>query len=93
MNLLPAADSKWLTDQPEAVLSMRKQTEQQFQIDHGAVYRVKNQAHVHIVQSRLSRQVVNLVPALLDEMEVSVATAWGTDTTESPESASMKLCG
>lgn len=64
---------------------MHKQTEQHFQVEHGTVYQVTNQAHVQLFQTRLTRQVGKLVSALLDEIEASIAAAWGTDTIEFQE--------
>lgn len=53
-----------------------------FQVEHSIVYQAKSQAHTQLVQTRPTSQVENLVPALLDEIEISISAAWGTDTTE-----------
>lgn len=82
--LLPAQQAKWLIDQPEDVLSMHQQTDLHFQTAHKTVYPLRNQAHVRLVATKLTRQVGNLVPTLMDELEVAMPQAWGltTPTTE-----------
>ncbi|KAK7920497.1 hypothetical protein PG985_008519 [Apiospora marii] len=79
--LLPAQEGKWLIDQPEDVLSMHQQTDLHFQTAHKTVYPLRNQAHVHLVTTKLTRQVGNLVPTLMDEIEVAMLRAWGPTPT------------
>ncbi|KAK8093930.1 hypothetical protein PG997_000615 [Apiospora hydei] len=81
--LLPTREAKWLIDQPENVLSMHQQTDLHFQTAHKTVYPLRNQAHVHLVMTKLTRQVGNLVPVLMDEIEIAMPQAW--DGTASDE--------
>ncbi|KAL1876475.1 hypothetical protein Daus18300_002719 [Diaporthe australafricana] len=60
---------------------MHRQTEQHF-FEHGAFYKINNQALGQFVTTRLARQVGNLVSALLDEIEASTPGAWGKDGAE-----------
>lgn len=78
--LLPASEAKWLIDQPEDVLSMHQQTDLHFQTAHKTVYPLRNQSHVHLVTTKLTRQVGNLVPALMEELEMAMPQAWGGTT-------------
>ncbi|KAK8086419.1 hypothetical protein PG994_001393 [Apiospora phragmitis] len=81
--LLPAREAKWLIDQPESVLSMHQQTDLHFQTAHKTVYPLRNQAHVHLVMTKLTRQVGNLVPVLMEEIELAMPQAWnGTKSDE-----------
>ncbi|KAK8129686.1 hypothetical protein PG999_002066 [Apiospora kogelbergensis] len=78
--LLPTSESKWLIDQPEDVLSMHQQTDLHFQTAHKTVYPLRNQAHVHLVMTKLTRNVGNLVPSLMEEVEVAMPGAWDGTT-------------
>lgn len=93
MILLPVAQSKCLINQAQAVVSTHKQPEQHFQIEYGTVYQVQSQAHVQLLQKRLTRQFGNLVVALLNEIEVSIVAEWAIDATELREFVSMIPCG
>ncbi|KAK7948827.1 uncharacterized protein PG986_009713 [Apiospora aurea] len=81
--LLPTREAKWLIDQPENVLSMHQQTDLHFQTAHKTVYPLRNQAHVHLVMTKLTSQVGNLVPVLMDEIGIAMPQAW--DGTRSEE--------
>ncbi|KAK7978156.1 hypothetical protein PG988_005646 [Apiospora saccharicola] len=74
--LIPTQEAKWLIDQPEDVLSMHQQTDLHFQTAYKTVYPLRNQAHVHLVTTKLTRQVGNLVSTLMDEIEIAMPQAW-----------------
>ncbi|KAK8039591.1 hypothetical protein PG993_008002 [Apiospora rasikravindrae] len=80
--LLPSHEAKWLIDQPENVLSMHQQTDLHFQTAHKTVYPLRNQAHVHLVMTKLTRQVGNLVPVLMEEIEFAMPQAWDGTTSD-----------
>lgn len=74
--LLPSSQAQWMIDQPECVLSMHQQTEQHFQVEHGTVYRTPDQAHIHLVATKLTSQIGNLVPDLVDELDSALRESW-----------------
>lgn len=85
--LLPASQRKWFVDQPESILSMHQQTDQHFQFDYGTVYPTRDhqQVHVRLVMTKLTSQIGNLIPRLVEELDLALAEHWGGErpTTES----------
>lgn len=79
--LLPADQRKWLLSQPESVLSMHQQTDQHFQFDYGTIYATRDhqQVHVHLVATKLTSQIGNLIPTLADELDRALTKHWGAD--------------
>lgn len=79
MVLLPAAEAKWLIEQPEHILSMHQQTDLHFQVEHGTVFQTRDQSHVHLVATKLTARIGNLVPELVNELEAALKQHWGRD--------------
>lgn len=79
--LLPADQRKWLVTQPESVLSMHQQTHQHFQFDYGTIYPTRDhqQVHVHLVMTKLTSQIGNLIPRLAEELDLAMTKHWGVD--------------
>ncbi|KAH9901838.1 cytochrome P450 [Xylariomycetidae sp. FL2044] len=79
--MLPLRELQWLVDQPDADISMHDQVTENLQLHHTVKPSrlALEPAHVPIVAGRLTRETGNLVPALLDEVRVSVDGLWGTD--------------
>lgn len=77
--LLPSDQRKWLVDQPESILSMHLQTNQHFQFDYGTIYPIRDhsQAHIHLVTTKLTSQIGNLIPRVADELDLALAKHWG----------------
>lgn len=77
--LLPSSQRKWLVDQPESVVSMHEQTNQHFQWSYGTVYptRDHNAVPIHIIATKLTREIGNLIPALSEELDLALAKHWG----------------
>lgn len=78
--LLPASQRKWLVDQPDSVVSMHEQTTTHFQWNYGTVYptRDHNAVPIHIIQTKLTREIGNLIPALSEELDLALAKHWGS---------------
>ncbi|KAJ0333791.1 hypothetical protein COL922a_010489 [Colletotrichum nupharicola] len=79
--LLPSAERKWLVDQPDSIVSMHDQTINHFQWDLGTIYptRDHNQVTIHIIATKLTREIGNLIPALSDELDLALAKHWGDE--------------
>ncbi|KAI3395336.1 hypothetical protein diail_1449 [Diaporthe ilicicola] len=79
--LLPPSQRKWLIDQPESVVSMHEQTNQHFMWSYGTVYptRDHNAVPIHIISTKLTREIGNLIPALSEELDLALAKHWGGD--------------
>lgn len=78
MVMLPGDQRKWLIDQPESILSMHQQTDQHFQFDYGTIYptRDRQQVHVHLVTTKLTSQIGNLIPTLSEELDFALSKHW-----------------
>ncbi|KAH8753647.1 cytochrome P450 [Diaporthe sp. PMI_573] len=79
--LLPSSQRKWLVDQPDSVVSMHEQTTTHFQWNYGTVYptRDHNNVPIHIITTKLTREIGNLIPALSEELDLALAKHWGGD--------------
>lgn len=79
--LLPAAQRKWLLSQPESILSMHQQTDQHFQFDYGTIYPTRDhqQVHIHLVTTKLTSQIGNLIPRLAEELDLALTERWGAE--------------
>ncbi|KAK1975932.1 cytochrome P450 [Colletotrichum cereale] len=79
--LLPSAERKWLVDQPDSIVSMHEQTINHFQWNHGTIYptRDHNNVTIHIIATKLTREIGNLIPALSDELDLALAKHWGDE--------------
>lgn len=79
--LLPSSQRKWLVDQPESTVSMHEQTINHFQWNLGTVYptRDHNGVPIHIIATKLTREIGNLIPALSEELDLALAKHWGDD--------------
>ncbi|EFQ36394.1 cytochrome P450 [Colletotrichum graminicola] len=79
--LLPSAERKWLVDQPDSVVSMHEQTINHFQWDLGTIYptRDHNKVTIHIIATKLTREIGNLIPALSNELDLALAQHWGDE--------------
>ncbi|KAK2051424.1 cytochrome P450 [Colletotrichum caudatum] len=79
--LLPSSERKWLVDQPDSVVSMHEQTINHFQWDLGTIYptRDHNKVTIHIIATKLTREIGNLIPALSDELDLALARHWGDE--------------
>lgn len=85
--LLPSSQRKWLVDQPESIVSMHEQTTQHFQWNYGTVYptRDHNKVPIHIITTKLTREIGNLIPALSEELDLALAKHWDGDDANSNE--------
>lgn len=79
--LLPASQRQWLVEQPDSVVSMHEQTTTHFQWNFGTVYptRDHNAVPIHIITTKLTREIGNLIPALSEELDLALAKHWGGD--------------
>ncbi|KAJ4397859.1 hypothetical protein N0V93_002096 [Gnomoniopsis smithogilvyi] len=77
--LLPYDQRKWLIDQPESILSMHQQTDQHFQFDYGTIYPTRDhqQVHIHLVTTKLTSQIGNLIPTVAEELDLALKEHWG----------------
>lgn len=82
--LLPSSQRKWLIDQPESIASMHEQTTQHFQWNFGTVYptRDHNKVPIHIIATKLTREIGNLIPALSEELDLALEKRWGGEENE-----------
>lgn len=80
--LLPASERKWLVSQPDSVVSMHEQTTTHFQWNYGTVYltRDHNAVPIHIITTKLTREIGNLIPALSEELDLALEKHWGSST-------------
>lgn len=77
--MLPSEQRKWLVTQPDSILSMHQQTDQHFQFDYGTIYPTRDhqQVHVHLVTTKLTSQIGNLIPTVVEELNHALTTHWG----------------
>lgn len=77
--LLPSSQRKWLVEQPDSVVSMHEQTTNHFQWNLGTVYptRDHNNVPIHIIQTKLTREIGNLIPDLSEELDLALEKRWG----------------
>lgn len=78
---LPASDTQWVADAPEAQLSMHKQVSEVFQSDFTMDKDiVERPIHHKLIVTTLTNQVGELVPDVIDEAAYQFVKQWGTDT-------------
>ncbi|KAJ0163085.1 Ent-kaurene oxidase [Colletotrichum tanaceti] len=79
--LLPSSQRKWLVDQPDSAVSMHEQTTNHFQWNLGTIYptRDHNKVTIHVIATKLTREIGNLIPALSAELDLALAKHWGDD--------------
>ncbi|TLD14074.1 uncharacterized protein PgNI_02856 [Pyricularia grisea] len=79
--LLPSSQRKWLVDQPDSAVSMHEQTTNHFQWNYGTIYptRDHNKVPIHIIATKLTREIGNLIPTLSEELDLALAKYWGDD--------------
>lgn len=92
--LLPSSQRKWLVDQPESIVSMHEQTTQHFQWNFGTVYptRDHNKVPIHIIATKLTREIGNLIPALSEELDLALAKHWGGNVAASSSNEWKEVC-
>ncbi|KAJ3498611.1 hypothetical protein NLG97_g987 [Lecanicillium saksenae] len=80
--LLPASETKHVTEQPDSVLNLRDVIVQGLMYEYtlSNKYLITNPAHKKLITSTLTNQVGNLLPALADETKHAFAQGWGLDT-------------
>ena len=82
--MLPLSDLQWQIEQPDDVLSMHECAMASLQIDHTTMdpSLIHNPIHNHIITTKLTNQIGNLVPDMIDETAFHIDKSWGTSTTE-----------
>jgi cytochrome P450 len=80
--LLPASETKLVTEQPKTVLSLREVIVQgllyEYTISDNFI--VSNPTHTKLITTTLTNQVANLLPGLANETIRGFEKQWGTDT-------------
>ncbi|KAE8384257.1 cytochrome P450 [Aspergillus alliaceus] len=80
--LLPASETKLVTDQPNTVLSLREVIVQgllyEYTISDNFI--VSNPTHTKLITTTLTNQIANLLPGLANETIRGFEQQWGTDT-------------
>ncbi|ROW08896.1 hypothetical protein VMCG_02864 [Cytospora schulzeri] len=78
MIMLPAKDTRFVTDQPEHVLSLHESAMEGLQCDYTMEKRLVQQpVHQHLITTTLTQQIGNLVPDLAEETALSLDALWG----------------
>lgn len=77
--LIPEHEVQWFLDQPDTVFSIHESTGDILQLEYTAVDPdlFHKPVHQDLIPRRLTREVGNLVPELLDEIRASIDTVWG----------------
>ncbi|KAM3537525.1 hypothetical protein ARSEF1564_009557, partial [Beauveria bassiana] len=80
--LLPASETKFVTEQPDSVLNLREIIVEGLMYNYtlSNKYLIANPAHKKLINSTLTNQVSNLLPVLADETKHAFAQGWGIDT-------------
>jgi cytochrome P450 len=81
--LLPVAETQWVVEQPESVLSLHENAINNLQIDltTSEPELIHNPTHTKLITTTLTSQIGNLIPAVADEAAWSFAQHWGTAST------------
>ncbi|KAJ4415842.1 hypothetical protein N0V82_007102 [Gnomoniopsis sp. IMI 355080] len=60
---------------------MHQQTDQHFQFDYGTIYptRDRQQVHIHLVTTKLTSQIGNLIPTVAEELNLALTEHWGDE--------------
>jgi cytochrome P450 len=81
---LPHKELQWLAERPDSDVNVLEQIIDMLQLDYTVMDPdlVHRPSHISLIAGILTRETGNLVPALLDEIEHSLAQFWGTDSDE-----------
>ncbi|KAF4614333.1 hypothetical protein G7Y89_g15403 [Cudoniella acicularis] len=79
---LPHKELRWLLEQPDSVINNLTQVVDSLQLhrtlmDPDLAYKP---GHISVISGPLTREIGNLVPTLLDEIQYAVDDLWGMDT-------------
>ena len=79
---LPFDELQWLIERPDTDVDVLAQIIDSLQLDHTVMDPdlVHKPVHIKIISVLLTREIGNLVPDLLDEIQHSVDELWGTDS-------------
>ena len=78
---LPHNELQWLIDRPDTDLDVRAQIVESLQLNRTLMDPdlAHKPAHISVISGRLTREIGNLVPDLMDEIQYSIDSLWGTD--------------
>ena len=78
---LPYKELQWLVDRPETDIDVRAQIIDSLQLNRTLTdpKLAHYPAHISLISGRLTREISNLVPDLLDEIQYGVDNLWGSD--------------
>lgn len=80
--MLPRAETQFVTDQPDYILSMHVEVTESLQFQYTSIDSnlVTNPVHHHLITTTLTNQTGNLVPDVYDETQWAVNKHLGSDT-------------
>lgn len=80
--ILPPSEIKWITEQPESVLSAAEAQKEELSTDYTLLNFAfaASPVHISLVIGNLSKAMNTLIPEVVDEIAVSVDENWGEDT-------------
>ncbi|MCJ1325216.1 hypothetical protein MMC10_001878 [Thelotrema lepadinum] len=78
---LPYEELQWLIERPDTDVDVLAQIIDSLQLDHTVMDPdlVHKPVHIKLISGLLTREIGNLIPDLLDEIQHSVDELWGTD--------------
>lgn len=77
--VLPPTEIRRLMKEPDSVLSVSANLEQNFAIDYTMPF-LAHPTHENVIRKYLTKKLPELTADLMDEIEASLADIWGTDT-------------
>lgn len=85
--LLPPAELQWFLDQPDSVFSISDYTADTLQSKHTMTDNglMRWPLHMDLIPRKLAREVMNLVPDLVDETREAMSELWGSRAGETRE--------
>lgn len=80
--VIPHTEHKWLIDQPDSVLSIDASMMDKVQLHYTFFNQgvLRHPVHHELLHKRLTREVGNMIPDLLDEIRAATDECWGIDT-------------
>lgn len=85
--LLPSQELEWYLDQPDSVFSLSKYTLETLQTNHTFLDSglLRWPVHMELIPRKLAREVTNLIPELVDEIQAALGDIWGDRESETTE--------
>lgn len=77
--MLPPTEIRRLMKEPDSVLSVSANLEQNFSIDYTMPF-LAHPTHENVIRKYLTKKLPELTADIMDEIEASLTDVWGTDT-------------